>query len=147
MKIIIEPQNKVEELLVKILCREENEEVYRLYKHIANYAEPFWASLNGVQHKLYETDLYYAETVEGKTFLYTANEVYETSESLLSIEQRIKGKQFVRISKNCLINIDFLSKVEPYSNHRLLAHMKNGEKLIVGRTYIPELKNIVKKGR
>jgi len=147
MKIIIEPQNKVEELLVKILCREENEEVRRLYKHIANYTEPLWASRDGMQHKLYKTDLYYADTVEGKTFLYTANEVYEITESLSGIEQRLKGNQFVRISKNCLINIDFLKKVEPYSNHRLLAHMKNGEKLIVGRTYIPELKNIVKKGR
>ena len=147
MKIMIEPQNKVEELLVKILCREENEEVKRLYHHIANYAEPLWASQDGMQHKLYETDLYYADTVEGKTFLYTKDEVYEIPESLSGIEQRLKGNQFVRISKNCLINIDYLSKVEPYSNHRLLAHMKNGEKLIVGRTYIPELKNIVKKGR
>lgn len=144
---MIEPQNKVEELLVKILCREENEEVKRLYHHIANYAEPLWASQDGIQHKLYETDLYYADTIEGKTFLYTKDEVYEIPESLSGIEQRLKGNQFVRISKNCLINIDYLSKVEPYSNHRLLAHMKNGEKLIVGRTYIPELKNIVKKGR
>ena len=147
MRIIIEPQNKVEELLVKILCREENEEVKRLYHHIANYAEPLWASQDGIQHKLYETDLYYADTIEGKTFLYTKDEVYEIPESLSGIEQRLKGNQFVRISKNCLINIDYLSKVEPYSNHRLLAHMKNGEKLIVGRTYIPELKNIVKKGK
>ena len=147
MKIMIEPQNKVEELLVKILCREENEEVKRLYHHIANYAEPLWASQDGIQHKLYETDLYYADTIEGKTFLYTKDEVYEIPESLSGIEQRLKGNQFVRISKNSLINIDYLSKVEPYSNHRLLAHMKNGEKLIVGRTYIPELKNIVKKGR
>ena len=147
MKIIIEPQNKVEELLVKILCREENEEVHRLYHHIAGYAQPLWAAKDGMQHKLYETDLYYADTVEGKTFLYTENEVYETAESLSGIEQSLKGNQFVRISKNCLINIDFLTRVQPYSNHRLLAHMKNGEKLIVGRTYIPELKNIVKRGR
>jgi len=147
MKIIIEPQNKVEELLVKILCREENEEVHRLYHHIASYAQPLWVCKDGTQHRLYETDLYYADTVEGKTFLYTENEVYETSESLSGIEQSLKGNQFVRISKNCLINIDVLMCVEPYSNHRLLAHMKNGEKLIVGRTYIQELKNIVKKGR
>ncbi|MBP3578116.1 MAG: LytTR family transcriptional regulator DNA-binding domain-containing protein [Lachnospiraceae bacterium] len=147
MKIIIEPQNKVEELLVKILCREENEEVHRLYHHIAGYAQPFWVFKDGIQNKLYETDLYYADTVEGKTFLYTENEMYETTETLSGIEQRLKGKQFVRISKNCLINIDFLIRVEPYSNHRLLAYMKNGEKLIVGRTYIPELKNIVKRGR
>jgi len=147
MKILIEPQNKLEELLVKILCKEETEEVHRLYHHIANYAQPLWASQNGIQHKLYETDLYYVDTVESKTFLYTENEVFETTESLLCIEQSLKGNQFTRISKNCLINIDFLTRVEPYSNHRLLAHMKNGEKLIVGRTYIPELKNIVKKGQ
>lgn len=147
MKILIEPQNKVEELLVKILCREENEEVHRLYHHIANYAQPLWVFKDGIQHKLYETDLYYVDTVEGKTFLYTENEVFETTDSLLCIEQSLKGNQFTRISKNCLINIDFLMRVEPYSNHRLLAHMKNGEKLIVGRTYIPELKNIVKKGQ
>lgn len=146
MKIIIEPQNKVEELLVKILCREENEEVHRLYHHISNYAQPLWAFKDGMQHKLYETDLYYVDTVEGKTFLYTEQEVYETAESLSGIEHSLKGNQFVRISKNCLINIDFLVRVEPYSNHRLLAHMKNDEKLIVGRTYIQELKNIVKKG-
>jgi hypothetical protein len=121
--------------------------VHRLYQHIAGYAQPLWASLNGVQHKLYETELYYADTVEGKTFLYTENEVYETAESLSGIEQRLKGNHFIRISKNSLINIDFLTRVEPYSNHRLLAHMKNGEKLIIGRTYIPELKSIVKKGR
>ena len=147
MKIIIEPQNKVEDLLVKILCREENEEVQRLYHHISNYTQPLWAFQNGMQHKLYETDLYYADTIDGKTFLYTEDEVYETQESLYSIEQHLKGNQFIRISKNCLINIDFLMRVEPFTNHRLLAHMKNGEKLIVGRTYIAELKNIVKKGR
>ena len=147
MKIIIEPQNKVEELLIKILCREENEEVHRLYNHIAGYAQPFWVFKDGMQHKLYETDLYYADTVGGKTFLYTEEEVYETTESLSGIEHSLKGKQFVRISKNCLINIDFLMRVEPYSNHRLLAQMKNGEKLMVGRTYIQELKNIVKKGQ
>ena len=112
MKIIIEPQNKVEELLVKILCREENEEVHRLFHHIAGYAQPLWAAKNGIQHKLYETDLYYADTVEGKTFLYTENEMYETTETLSGIEQRLKGKQFVRISKNCLINIDFLASLD-----------------------------------
>ena len=100
MKITIEPQNKVEELLVKILCKEENEEVHRLYRHIAGYAQPLWALHNGMQHKLYETELYYADTVEGKTFLYTKDNVYETKESLSGIEQNLKGNQFVRISKH-----------------------------------------------
>ena len=147
MKIIIEPQNSIEELLVKIFCKEKNEEVNRLYRHIENYAQPFWVLQNGSAHKLYETDIYYIDTVEGNTFFYTEKEVYESKDSLLTVEQAIKGTQFVRISKNCIINIDYLRQVAPYTNHRLFASMKNGEKLIVGRTYIQELKNIVKKGR
>ena len=150
MKILIEPQNKVEELLVKILCREENEEVHRLYHHIANFAQPLWASQNGIQHKLYETDLYYVDTVEGKTFLYTENEVFETTESLLCIEQSLKGNQFTRISKNCLINIDFaemnasgvISDRENDSIKFLLAdyfrkmHAKRSEQIIINPTTI-----------
>ena len=147
MKIIIEPQNSIEELLVKIFCKEQNEEVHRLYRHIENYTQPFWVLQNGIAHKLYETDIYYIDTVEGNTFFYTEKEVYESKDSLLTVEQTIKGTQFVRISKNCIINIDYLRQVAPYTNHRLLASMRNGEKLIVGRTYIQELKNIVKKGR
>lgn len=136
MKIIIEPQNSIEELLVKILCKEQNEEVDRLYQHINNYAQPIWAMQDGSTHKLYETDIYYIDTVEGITFFYTENKIYETKDSLATVEQNIKGSHFVRISKNCIINIDYLQKVAPYTNHRLLAYMENGEKLIVGRTYI-----------
>lgn len=146
MKIIIEPQNSIEELLVKIFCKEQNDEVNRLYQHISNYAQPIWVMQNNLTYKLYETDIYYIDTVEGNTFFYTENAVYETKDSLATVEHSIKGRQFVRISKNCVINIDYLQQVAPYTNHRLLAHMRNGEKLIVGRTYIQELKNIVKKG-
>ena len=146
MKIIIEPQNSIEELLVKILCKKQDEEVHRLYQHINNYAQPIWTTKDSIAHKLYETDIYYIDTVEGNTFFYTESDIYETKESLVTVEQSIKGRQFVRISKNCIINIDFLQKVAPYTNHRLLAYMKSGETLIVGRTYIQELKNIVKKG-
>ena len=146
MKIIIEPQNSIEELLVKIFCKEQDDEVNRLYQHISNYAQPIWVMQNNLTYKLYENDIYYIDTVEGNTFFYTENDVYETKDSLATVEHRIKGRQFVRISKNCIINIDYLQQVAPYTNHRLLAHMRNGEKLIVGRTYIQELKNIVKKG-
>jgi len=146
LKIIIEPQNSIEELLVKIFCKEQDDEVNRLYQHISNYTQPIWVMQNNLTYKLYKNDIYYIDTVEGNSFFYTENEVYETKDSLATIEHRIKGCQFVRISKNCIINIDYLQQVAPYTNHRLLAHMRNGEKLIVGRTYIQELKNIVKKG-
>ncbi|WP_455534409.1 LytTR family transcriptional regulator DNA-binding domain-containing protein [Roseburia inulinivorans] len=33
-------------------------------------------------YKLYPTDIYYIETIDRRTYLYTASQVYESSENL-----------------------------------------------------------------
>ena len=147
MKIEIEEQENLPELLVKILCEEKNTDVDHLYHYIAKYTQPVWVTKNNVRCKLWENQIYYIDTVEGNTFYYTKEDVYETNDSLSKAAANLKGKQFVRISKNCIINTDYLIRVELYENHRLLAIMKNEEKLIVGRAYISELKRVIKEGR
>ena len=136
MKIEIEQQRELPELLVKILCREKNTDVDHLYHYISQYAQPVWVIKDGVQCKLWENQIYYMDTTDGKTFCYTKEDVYETKDSLSKAATNLKGRQFVRISKNCIINTDYLTKLELYENHRLLAIMKNGEKLIVVKVNI-----------
>ena len=87
------------------------------------------------------------EAVDGKTFYYTVSEVLESRESLSVVEDNLRNCSFVRVSKNCLLNISYLKSVMPYENHRLLAIMQNGEKLMVGRVYISALKKAIKEGR
>ena len=88
--------------------------------------------------------VYYLDSVDGKTFLYLEKEVYSCRETLAALEGKLAHTWFVRISKNCIINSNFLQSVRPLFNHRLEAFLPNGEKLIVTRNYIEALKDKLK---
>ena len=85
-------------------------------------------------------DVFYLDSVDSKTFLYTKSHVYGLDTSLAELESKLNCTGFVRISKNCILNISCLQSVRPFWNHRLEAVLTNGEKLIVTRHYIEELK-------
>ena len=129
MKIEIEQRKEVAETEVKIICKEKNKEIQSFYEYIRQYAKPVWLMREGRQYKVMTNEIYYVEAVEGKTFYYTASEVLESRESLSAIEENLRNCSFVRVSKNCLLNIRYLKSVVPYENHRLLAIMQNEEKL------------------
>jgi len=113
-------------------------------KHLIEYIRQYTFSLQGYQgnelfHLSVET-LFYIESVDGKTFLYSTGQVYESRESLLALEGKLYNTPFVRISKSCLVNTACIKSVKPYVNHRMEAALKNGERLIISRNYIESLK-------
>lgn len=79
------------------------------------------------------SDIYYIETVERRTFIYTEKEIYLSDKKLYELEQILSETDIVRISKSCLMNMDMLLCVEQLFNSQLEATLTNGEKLIVAR--------------
>lgn len=51
-----------------------------------------------------KTPVYYIETIDRRTYLYTASRVYESSEKLLSLEKLLEAAGFIRVRKKCIIN-------------------------------------------
>ena len=100
----------------------------------------------GKVFQVHISDIYYAESVERKTFLYTKDEVYMTDKKLYELEEMLKEAGIIRISKSCLMNVDMLYSIRQLMNSRLEATLINGEKLIVARTYLKGIKNILKGG-
>ncbi len=98
----------------------------------------------GKVFQLHISDIYYAESVERKTFLYTKDEVYMTDKKLYELEEVFSEAGVIRISKSCLVNVDMLYSIRPLVNSQLEATLLNGEKLIVTRTYLKSIKNILK---
>jgi len=84
--------------------------------------------------------VYYFEAVDGKVFLYAEKEVYETSLRLYEIESRFEETDFFRASKSVVANLSKISSVQAVFNGRFEARMKNGEKIIISRQYVPVLK-------
>ena len=98
----------------------------------------------GKVFQVHISDIYYMESVERKTFLYTKDEIYMTDKKLYELEEMLRGTGIIRISKSCLMNVDMLYSIRHLMNSQLEATLLNGEKLIVARTYLKNIKNILK---
>ncbi len=100
----------------------------------------------GKAFQVHISDIYYMESVERKTFFYTKDEVYMTDMKLYELEELLRETGIIRISKSCLMNADMLYSIKQLMNSQLEATLLNGEKLIVARTYLKNIKNIFKEG-
>ncbi len=85
--------------------------------------------------------IYYIESVDEKTFVYSKNKVYESDYKLYQIENMLPQADFVRISKNCILNIKKLSSVRPLLNGKMEVFLNNGETQIVNRHYLKDFKS------
>ena len=144
MNVRIEQTGKTGEELVLIRCREVTDEV----REIESFIKSRQGSLSGVsdseRYEVAVTDVCYIESVDGKTFLYTSDKVYETPYRIYELEQMLRSKHFLRISKPMLVNLLKIRSIQPAFNGRFTAVLKSGEKVIISRNYVKELKAALK---
>ena len=86
------------------------------------------------------SSVYYFETVDERLFFYTERDTYECPARLKHIEERFAGLPFARISKTVIANLRLMRGIRSEKNGRLTATMANGEKLVVSRQYVREIK-------
>ena len=82
----------------------------------------------------------YFEAVDNKIFAYASEETYEIRRKLYELEQDFVHTDFLRISKSAIVNTSKIAYVKPIFNGRFEAKLKNGEKIIISRQYVAELK-------
>jgi len=85
-------------------------------------------------------DIYYAESVDLKTFVYAEKTVYRSKLKLYEIEDTLNESDFLRISKQIIVNVRKIKNVSPAGDGRFQAALANGEKVIISRQYVPALK-------
>ena len=131
-----------EEILIR--CHEVTDQV----REIAAFIKSRQGSLSGTaEQKQYEiavADLCYIESVDGRTFLYTSNRVYESAYRIYELEEMLKSKHFLRISKAMLVNLMKIQSIQPAFNGRFTAVLRTGEKIIISRSYVKALKAALK---
>jgi DNA-binding LytR/AlgR family response regulator len=86
------------------------------------------------------TDIFYFESVDLKTFVYAEKTVFRSKLKLYEIEEILVSGDFLRISKQVIVNINKVKSVSPAGGSRFLATLSNGEKVIISRQYVPALK-------
>ncbi|MBS5111183.1 MAG: LytTR family transcriptional regulator [Coprobacillus cateniformis] len=141
MKLIIEESDDYQENEIMIKCQNQNdEEIQRIIQNIQSLQTSLICKKEKAYLHIYLENILYIESIDEKTFLYTLNDVYEASQKLYELEQSLKSQGFLRISKSCILNLDYLQHVRALFNGKYEATLTNNEKLTINRSYVPAFK-------
>ena len=135
MKITINENSSNVETEVIINCRQKDEQISRIEAGLRMLGKKITGSLGGRTFILNVSDIMYVETVDRKTFIYTAKQVYETPLKLYELEELLTGEDFIRITKSCVLNFSKVKSLRMDFGGRMICTLENGEKVTVSRQY------------
>jgi two-component system, LytTR family, response regulator len=72
----------------------------------------------------------------------TATKEFLVSIRLSDLEERLRGTTFLRIHRSHLINLEYVTSIEPYDAARVQVAMKNGARIVASRTGSKRLREL-----
>lgn len=140
MQIVIEEPGVGEEDKIIIRCRQVTPELIAAVAGLKGHSKPIIGYEGEKIHQIELADIFYFEAVDNRVFIYCKADVFECRQKLYEIEQVLSGGSFLRASKSVVINLKKVEYLSPAFNGRFEGTLSNGEKVIISRQYVPELK-------
>lgn len=144
VKVIKIPDTKEE--AVTIECYEINNKVNTIVRFIKSLQGTIQGQLENKEYEINIQDIYYIESVDNTTFIYTKSSVYTTRYKLYELEESLNSASFLRVSKSTIVNLMKIRNIAPAFNGRFSAVLMNGEQVIISRKYVPALKEKIRGG-
>jgi DNA-binding LytR/AlgR family response regulator len=144
MILKIEQNPAQEDIEVLITCPVKNKIVERIASFIKSVDTQIECYSDDIVKLVNVSDIYYIESVDGKTIVCCEKEKYIVKSRLYQIYEKLRDNGFIQISKYCVLNINKLDKFKPLDNNRLEAVLSNGVYLCITRKYISGIKQILK---
>lgn len=141
MKLIKKQQDGLSEIVVELRYTALDATTQNLINHIERFEQHICGMDNSRQYKIQIIDIFYVESVDKKTFIYTKTDVFRSELRLYQLYEMLRGFDFIQISRTCLVNINILESIRTIANSRLEATLINGEKVNVSRTYLTAIKD------
>lgn len=108
----------LEELLNRLLP------LLYVHMHVPNSANSILVKRDGRPFYVLTKDIYYFEKFRNKLFIFTSNYCYHTYYTIKELIRQLNPKQFVQIHQGCLVNWDFVDRIEDQTiilgQHKLL---------------------------
>lgn len=136
MKLIIDQSPEIGETEITIRCSIVTPELKAIIERIRMIELTLSGMQNGKWYQIPIENIYYIDSVDGRTFLYCADKCYECKSKLYELEEQLCNMSFLRISKNNIVNLRSLKSVRPLDLSRMQLLLHNGEKLVVTRHYL-----------
>lgn len=130
--------------ILEIRCHEISDEVREIVAFVKSRQGQLTGTADDRMYEIAVSDIFYIESVDNKTFIYCKNREYETKQKLYELEEILREKHFLRVSKSVLLNLMKVSSIKPALNSRFTAVLFSGEQVIISRKYVSELKKALK---
>ena len=140
MKITIHEDPNISDTEISIVCPQMTEELRDMIANIGLIGHTFAGEKDGETFFIPVKDIFYFESVEGSIFFYTEKDTYKATARLYKIEECLQNLKFSRISKTVIVNLNKMKSIKQAEHSRLVATLINGEKIVVSRQYVPEIK-------
>ena len=144
MKYIVEQIPDGEDELI-LRYQKLTQEVESILNFINSAQRKLVGLKDGTQIIIDVPQILYIESVDRKTFVYTAEDVCQVEFSLVQLEQILNTINFFRCSKSMIINIDKIVQLKSLASNRIDATLRNGEHIIISRTYASEFRKRIKR--
>ena len=134
-----------DEVIIKYKLR--TEQIDRIVSYIEGKGEKLLGMKDGQDCMLSVHSVIYLESVEGISYLYTEDAVYQSNLTLAAAESIYAEDGFFRCSKSMVINMYRINRLKSMSGNRIDVTMDNGDHVVVSRHYAKELRRLLKEGQ
>lgn len=119
--------------------RKQVDELKVLNQKLSNYKNQFLLFKKGAnKHKVFLTDIVYLESLKNNIKVVTLDQEYIFYGSISNLEKILKDKQFLRIHRSFIININYVKSFS--STHVNVNHVD----VPIGRKFKPEVVKLLK---
>ena len=139
MKVDIQKVNSYEEEQAVIRAVQVTENIQTAIHALENSSLAITARSNGKTLFCPIDKIYYIESVDKRSFVYTRDDCLEVQYRLYELENTL-SRNFFRAAKAMIINMRKIKSVRAELNGRMTAELLNGERVIITRSYVKELK-------
>lgn len=140
MKLNILKRSEFTEPEVTLKYSEETQQIENLIDTLRIFCQSIQVEKDGSNHNITLDEIFYIESVDEKSYIYTSSDVYECKHKLYTLEKMFEDTSFIRVSKSCILNIAKLKSVRPFINGKFEATLRNEEKIIINRHYVADFK-------
>ena len=140
MKIELDINEKYPDTDIKITAPRLTQDIEKIISFMRILDRKITAKIGDETYLLDAEKILYIETVDRNTFIYTTEATYESDLKLYELEQELLEQDFIRISKQSIVNLRKVKSLKADINRKIRITLQNGEQIIVSRMYSEELR-------
>ena len=143
MKLTVEQISPAEQEEILVRCHDTEQPWVKAVQGAAAGQITVGGVANSKTYRLKLSEVYYFEVVDGTSFLYGQKDVFSCKLKLYEFEALCSGTMLFRCSKSMVLNAEKIDYILPSFSGRFEAVLENGEKVIVSRQYVADLKRLL----